>query len=326
MKATLLMTATLASVISTVLPAQAADTQLLNLIMPDAKVLAGVNVDQAKTSAFGQYVISQINAQQNKELQDLIAATGFDPTNDVHEVLAASAGSTNEHTGLVVARGNFNAGKIIGAAMMKGDVKTETYNGVTILEDPKQLGGVAFLSPTIAAAGDLASVKGAIDRQKSTGASLPAAVTVLVSQWSTQDAWAISAVPPGSLHPNAGMPLIPGVGANGQSTALQGIQQAAGGVRFGSQVVLSGQAVAATADDAKQMGDALKLLASLAQLQSNADPNVMALAKSLQVTTDGTTLNASVSLSQDALIGIVKAGPKHTGPMHRVERAPQRKM
>ena len=54
MNARFLTTATLTTVFAGVLPATAADPQLLNLVMPDAKVLAGVNVDQAKTSPFGQ--------------------------------------------------------------------------------------------------------------------------------------------------------------------------------------------------------------------------------------------------------------------------------
>ena len=92
MKARLLTTATLLGVLSGVLPAKAADSTLLNLVMPDAKVLAGVNVDQAKTTPMGLYVLAQIQAQNNAQLQELITLTGFDPTRDVHEVLVASNG------------------------------------------------------------------------------------------------------------------------------------------------------------------------------------------------------------------------------------------
>ncbi len=52
-------------------------------------------------------------------------------------------------------------------------------------------------------AGDIATVKGAIDRLKSPQ-PLPAAVTVKVNQWSnSQDAWGITTVPPASLAPPA---------------------------------------------------------------------------------------------------------------------------
>src|SRR3982750_1819677 len=99
MSARFLTTATLVSVLTGVLPAKAADPQLLNLMMPDAKVVAGVNVDQAKTSPFGQYVLTQIQATQSAELQKLTALTGFDPTRDVHEVLVGSNGDSKSHSG-----------------------------------------------------------------------------------------------------------------------------------------------------------------------------------------------------------------------------------
>ena len=85
--------------------------------------------------------------------------------------------------------------------MLQG-VVTEMYNGVNILSDPKKKeAGLAFLDATTVVAGDIASVKGAIDRTK-TPQSLPAAVSVKVNQWSnSQDAWGITTVPPSSLVP-----------------------------------------------------------------------------------------------------------------------------
>ena len=160
MKAQLLTTATFLTVFSSVLPA--ADPTLLNLVGPDAKLLAGVNVEQAKGTLFGQYLLNQMESG-NKDMQQLIALTGFDPTRDVREVLVASSGAAE--TGLALARGNFDAAKIAALASVKGAV-SEAYGGVTILEDPKQTHGVVFLDSSTAIAGDVASVKGAIDRQK----------------------------------------------------------------------------------------------------------------------------------------------------------------
>src|SRR5579885_2903000 len=153
MNARLLTTAAMASALCGVLPARAADSQLLYLMMPDAKVIAGVNVDQAKVSPFGQWVLGQMQLQDT-QLKDLTAATGFDPTRDVHELLVATAGGANQHTGLAAARGNFDVDKINALALGKGNAIKETYKGVTIVEDAKQTGGFAFLNPTIFIAGD----------------------------------------------------------------------------------------------------------------------------------------------------------------------------
>jgi len=315
MNARYLTTATVTILFAGLLPATAADPELLNLVMPDAKVLAGVNVDQAKVTPFGLYVLSQMQLHDT-HLTEVTALTGFDPTRDVHELLVASNGGGAEHTGLALARGNFDPARINAAALSKGAV-SETYNGITIIEDPKQQSGFAFLNATIVVAGDVANVKAAIDRQTKP-APLPAAVIVQVNQWSkAEDAWAVLTVPPSTLHPAAGMPAIPGLGPTNQNNAFQTIQQAAGGVKFGQDVVVSGQAQALSAQDATQIGDTFKLLASLAQMQGNGDARLLALAQSLKVNTDGNLLNVSVSLPQDQLVAMLKPAQKRPAAVRR---------
>ena len=125
-------------------------------------------------------------------------------------MLAASSGPGNR-SGLLLASGTFNAAGIGAAATAKAGVTTELYGNVTIIEGPNKTHGVAFLGNyTIAVAGDVASVKAAIDRQNATSPSLPASVVMQVGQWSgSSDAWVISTVPPSSLRPPAGVPAIP---------------------------------------------------------------------------------------------------------------------
>ncbi len=315
MNARLLSLPILAGLTVVALPAKAADSQLLNLVMPDATVLAGVNVDQAKTSSFGQYVLQQM---QNPELQKLIAATGFDPTRDVSEVLVA-AGAAGSKTGLALARGTFNPAQIAAAAAAHGGTTTETYDGYTIVEDQKQTHGVTFVNSTIAVAGDVASVKAALDRLK-TPSSLPAAVLTEVSQWSGQeDAWVITTVPPSSLQPKAGVPTIPGLGASGGNNALQTIQSAAAGVKFGNNVVVTAQAQSDNAQDAQNLANTVKLLASVAQLQAKDNPTIQTLAQSLTATATGTTVNISLSMPSDQLQALLTHPQTHAhGPRKRM--------
>ncbi len=312
MNARILTTATLAIVFTAVLPAKAADPQLVGLLMPDAQVVAGVNVDQAKATPFGQYVLMQVKTS-DPEFQELITLTGFDPTRDVHEVLVASnSTSKTNHTGLFLALGSFDPAKITAAATAKGAV-SETYNGQAILEDPNKTHGIAFLSAKLVVAGDLASVKGAIDRQK-VAAPVPANLAVQINQWSTsQDGWAISAVPLSTLHPSANAPNVPGL--NGQG-AFQAIQSAAGGVKFGNNIVVTAQATADTSQNAQGMADALKLLVNLAQMQAGNDPTVAALIQSLQINASGNVLNVSASLPEDQFEQIVKT-QHQPGPQRR---------
>ncbi len=305
-----ILTATLFTVFSGALPA--ADPQLLNLVMPDAKVLAGVNVEQAKGTQFGQYILNQLQTQ-DPELQKLVTLTGFDPRRDVREVLVASDGAPGSKTGLAAAKGNFDVAKIAAAATLQG-VVTEVYNGIAILEEPKKMAGMAFPDATTVVAGDIASVKGALDRL-TTPQPLPAAVIVKVNQWSnSQDAWGITTVPPSSLTPpgavKAGAP-------NPIQNAGQNVQSAAGGVKFGALVVFTGEAQCDTAQNATTLGDVVKLLVNLAQMQAGQDPTAAALIKSVVVTTSGATVNVSASLPQDVFIQVLHPQTKMGMGVHR---------
>jgi hypothetical protein len=296
-----ILTATLLTAFSGAL--SAADPQLLSLVMPDAKVLAGVNVDQAKGTQFGQFILNQLQTH-DAQMQQLVTLTGFDPRRDVSELLVASDGVAGSKTGLALARGNFDIAKITAAATVAG-AATEVYNGFTILEDPKNKeAGIVFLDATKVAAGDVASVKGAIDRLK-TPQPLPAAVTVKVNQWSlSQDAWGITTVPPDSLVP---------AGQGTQNPMLnvgKSVQAAAGGVKFGALVVFSGEAQCDTAENAKTLGDMIQLLINMAQMQANLDPTAAALIKSVTVTTSGNLMKIQASLPEDVFQQLLQSHKK----------------
>jgi hypothetical protein len=298
----------------------AADSQLLNLVMPDAKVLAGVNVDQAKTTPFGVYVLSQIQAQGAQHLQQVAALTGFDPTRDLHELLIASNAGPGNQSGLILARGNFDASRIQAAGIAGGGTTT-SYNGVTLLLDPKQTHAVAFLDPTLAVAGDVATVKAAIDRQ-SAPAPLSAAIMVQVNQWSgAEDAWAIAATPLANLKPpvNPSNPPNPAI-----QNAFQNIQQAAGGVKFGDPIVWTGQLQADTAQNATSVTGVVQFLASLAQMQAQQkNPQAAGILNSLSVTTSGNQVNLSLSVPEAQAEQAFKPRPATATPQS-IHRGPRR--
>ena len=298
----------------------AADPQLLNLVMPEAKVLAGVNVDQAKTSAFGAYFLSQIQAQGAQHFQQVAALTGFDPTRDLHELLVASNAAPGSHSGLILARGNFDASRIQAAGIAGGGTTTN-YNGVILLLDPKQTHAVAFLDPTLAVAGDVASVKAAIDRQNAP-APLSAALVVQVNQWSTaEDAWAIAATPLANLKPpaNPSNPPNPAL-----QNAFQNIQQAAGGVKFGDPIVWTGQLQADTAQNASSVTGVVQFLASLAQMQAQQkNPQLAGILSSLSVTASGNQVNVSLSVPEAQAEQAFKARATRATPQS-IHRGPRR--
>ncbi len=281
----------------------AADPGLMNLLMPDAKVLAGINVGQAKTSPFGQFLLSQAPANTT-----LTAKTGFNPRTDLNEVLMGSAGLPARQ-GLILARGNFNPQLILAAAQAAGRT-VETYNGVQVVTGTKNSvnHAVAFLGTTIAITGDLDSVHAAIDRRTATSTAIDPALAAQVQQLSASlDAWSVSTVPLSSL---ANQKL-----SNQQlntvlnSDLIQSIQQTSGGVKFGATVQLSAQAVANSSQNATALADVVRFLANM--LQANAPaPAAAAIAsliQSLSVQTDGSTVNLAASLPESQAESLVRA-------------------
>ncbi|MBV9745134.1 MAG: hypothetical protein JO099_15340 [Acidobacteriia bacterium] len=289
---------------------KAADPQLLNLVMPDAKILAGVNVDQAKTSPFGQYVILQIQAN-DPHFQQFVTQTGFDPTKDLDELLVASNGAAANASHLTLARGTFNMSQIDAAATNAG-ATLEVYKGQTILEDPQHKDGFTFLSGTLAVAGDIASVKGAIDRQTAPS-TLPAALLVSVNQLSTtEDAWGVSQVPPPAFKPPANAPNIPNL-PNIPSTVFQNIQQATGGIKFGTQVTLNAQLVADTAQNATAVANVLQFLVNLGEMRDQQNPQAVAALQAVSITASGNTVNITGSIAETQLEALAKMKPQEKG-------------
>src|SRR5579863_2434579 len=113
----------------------AADSQLMNLVMPDAKILAGVNATSAVGSPLGQFILTKIGQIP----QAFITATGFNPLQDVSEILAATAADPSNPGGLVLARGTFPVDKI--TASLTGNTtsggssnwQVTTYGGATLM-------------------------------------------------------------------------------------------------------------------------------------------------------------------------------------------------
>ena len=241
-------------------------------------------------------------------MQQLATLTGFDPRKDVTELLVASNGAAK--TGLALATGTFDVVAITAAATAHGG-STETYNGVTILEDPKQTHGIAFLNSAVVAAGDLADVKAAIDRQ-SAASTLPAALVVQANQLSgANDGWFICNVPPASLHPAA-----PGTGSvAGLQNAVKAIQSAFGGVKFGTVVTASVTAQADNAQDANTLASLLQLLVNMAQMQSSTNPAAATLVSGLTIKATGSTVVFTLSLPEDQFQQLLAHGDN--APRHR---------
>jgi hypothetical protein len=295
----------------------AADTQLLNLVMPDAQIMAGVNVTNAETTPFGQYLLTKLTSN-DPGLQTFVTQTGFDPTKDVTELLAASSGNPSSHAGLLLARGSFNVTQLLAAIAKDTNHQVSTYGGATLVASTKggDNFGIAFLGTTIAVAGDLTSVKAAIDRSTGVNSVSPALAAQVQALSTSQDAWSVSVESLGALIPGGVGTSSTNAFATQTLQIVKNIQSASSGVKFGANVQFTAQAVSDTPQDATALADVIKMVAGLVSMsaagQTGEGPAIGQLLQSLQVTTTGATVNISASVPETQIEAILSAQDKKT--------------
>jgi hypothetical protein len=276
----------------------AADQQLVGMLMPDAKVVAGINVEQARNSPFGQFLLSRIPSE-DQGLSHLTAVTGFDPRRDLSEILMGTIGQPGEK-GLVLAKGNFDAQRILAAARTAGH-SIESYKGVELLtgKEESMVHAAAFLDNSIAVAGDVDNVKAAIDRRNSRGSIDPALAARIDQLSANEDAWSVSIVPLATLTNQH----VPDTRLNGMlnSDVVKTIQQTSGGIKFGAIIQLSAEAVTRNAQDATALADVVRFLASMVQMNTPqaGQAAVTALVQSLNVKADGNTVRVGLAIPED---------------------------
>lgn len=254
----------------------AAEPALLNLIMPDARAAAGVDVQRALHSPLGQFLLSRLDPQAVEQLDRMREATGFDPRTDLREVVAASPGGRGEERRLAAAAGTFPRERIMAAARGRGG-EISLYQGVEIVTfaaRTRRPSALAFLSDSLAVSGDPESVRLAVDRHRR---PVPALNTELANRIGAvsagADAWFVCLIP-GS---EAAAP-----GAGPMRGILGVIEEAAGSLRLGAMVVAEGEVVAVGPEEARDLADSVRLLAGLARL-SRRDPKAAALAELLDL-------------------------------------------
>ena len=255
----------------------AIDPVLLNLVMPDAKILSGIQVDAGDWHRCSrQYVLGQMQAGDDG-FQKFILSTGFDPRRDLHELLAAtnSDGTSKTASGLAIGRGVFVPSQILAAACAQGGTITP-YRGFNIIADPNAASptAIVFFDASTVAAGDLASVRAAIDR-KLANATFSGALAQKAKDGQHYQSGMVRDCD--SAVGISWRQARHGTGSTASdNNLLQSVVQASGGVNFGSATVtVTGDAMTSSAQNAQALVDILKFLVSLVP---STDPNVKSLA------------------------------------------------
>jgi len=269
----------------------AADPQLLGLLMPEAKMLAGVQLGQAKASPFGQFVLSQV-APNATEFDKLKAATGFDPRTDLTEVVAGTAGPDGK--GLIAGHGTFQPARLTNLALTAG-ATVESYRGINIITvDPKSA-TAAFLDGTTVVMGTADLVKASVDRWISATQTSGSLVSKAKEVSATSQAWAVATglselakMPTGTVPPEAQM----------VQNVLSKISQISGGLNFAETITMHGQAITNTSQDAQSLADVFQFLMSVAPKTP--------LPVLPQVTASGSTVNFTLTLTEQQVEQLLK--------------------
>lgn len=294
--------------------ALAADPSLLSLVMPDAKVIAGARVDQAKNSPFGMYVLAHLQLD-DPDFIKFVAATGFDPRRDVREILVASNSPEYDPSHwLVLAKGTFDPGRIEGLAQASGGTVVK-HHGISILSgtggngDLKTgQGAIAFLDSSTAVMSDVAGVEGAIDRRRANNRAISIKLAAKVRQVSTNyDFWFTTLVPLAEFA--AAMP-DPNISNAMKGNLLGAIQQTSGGVKFGETVQLYAEAVTRSPEDAAALVDVVKFIAGLIQTNRKKDTTVAqvsTLLDGLQTNIQGNVMTMTLAIPEAILEQMMSA-------------------
>ena len=278
----------------------AADPALLGAMMKDPSMVAGIDIQRAKNSPFGQKMLAEFK-EEDKGFQKLMTATGFDPRRDLREVVLASTAQPGTKTSrtLVAVSGTFDVTRISRFLQSEGSTSLN-YQGYEVWsgKHDHDKGGMVFLNGTTALMGDLEAVKEALDRRATGGPNTE--MSARVAEWSARnDAWFVSS-------PNFQDVQVGKAGSNQilpQGLPLHAIRQASAGVRFGSNLEISAEAVARSEKDATALADVVRFLGSMVRLNSDK-PEVSELSKavdSLQVSSTGETMRFSLSVPEEQI-------------------------
>jgi len=293
----------------------AVDGGLLALVPPNSQVLVGVDAVASRKSDFGRYLTARVNADA-KGLEQLDATTGFDPRRDLESVLFAgvtsSTGKQNLR-GVLFARGTFDQSKITSAALAKGAV-VQNFSGVDIYlpANGRARKGFAFLETDVFATGSLTELQQAVAKRSNPAPLDPKLQELITRAGADNDIWFASTVPASRFATHLQSEL--GQSAGSGSQMIQAISSASGGVKFGSDVQLTVEAVAQSEKDASALADVLRFGASMLQMNSQSDPHAAVLASALNrmlVSATGQTVHLSLFIPEATVEQLADARSQH---------------
>ena len=200
--------AILVAAASLALPATAKE-DALSLVPADAVTVGMVRLADMRTSPLSSLLFQHVDRMSmDGEAEKFLLEAGIQPTQDVDILVVATSPRTtlgSEPNVLVIAEGRFQPGRLAAAIVARGGVKKAGY--IMLPESEGEPGGVAFLSSSLAIAGNERSVVNALAARANGGTGFVdrgALAMDLGRIDPAATAWAIIDVPRAARLANAG--------------------------------------------------------------------------------------------------------------------------
>jgi hypothetical protein len=295
--------AVLLFLISGCAPAWAQAPDLIRLAPPDSGVLAGINLAQIRASDVGKSLLAKATSESS-ELKTLLATAGFDPLRDVDEIVIASPANSPKARGVFLLGGSFDPTRFAELAVAPG-MSAETWHGVQVLtKQQEQPVAMACLNRTLIVGGDPETVRTTLARRNQAPGPRVELAAKAAEMRAAYDIWFVSHVSPADLTANAPDTHI---AANPQLDLMRSIEQASGGLKFGSDFTMAADLTARTPKEAEDIAAALRLFIGLAASNQRDSKQAAAILEKLALATEGNTVKMSFSIPQAELVKSIEA-------------------
>jgi|GEM_PF-811949 len=297
--------------------APSADVTLTNLVLPESRVLVGIQVDRIKASPQGQVFLSQMESA-GPGIKRFIGEIGLDPRRDVEEVLIIGSGNPKENKTAFLLRGTFEQQKVLNAAH-RSATAVRHYKGVPMIvlrgvgtappsSVPRRLNRswFALLNNRIGVVAEAGVLQEIVDRQASPVSPNPRVATRISELSQHYDVWWLSLA---SAQEWADQLTDETLQAAMKGELLRTIQEISGGVQCGPLVEISGQAITRSDKDAIALADVARFFIGLvaASREDHQGYQIWSLLNTLDLKTIGNTVKFRWRIPEDEVEKFLRA-------------------
>ena len=269
------------------------------LVLPaDARFVLGFDVKRVLASPFYQKYAKSPSSRP-ETFRDLKEKVGIDPERDVDQVIVAGSGGEKDASGVVLVSGRFDRNKLAGVIEQHKGVTWKSFKGTTLYmfdEEKKGAGALAFLDQDTLLLGPQKALEAAL-LARTEGQGLRANKTLMGLVEKVRPGSTFWMVGDQSLLANlpASMPGPGGTAGSGNQMQIPALQTLT--VTGDLDPVLAFEIIGEAKDEAgaRSLGDLVRGMVALAQLQSGQNPQLKELATAISVTNEASSNRVRVN-------------------------------